>query len=42
MTEIYNPIEELQKELTLAISEVNNYWRLNQIKLFIANIQKED
>lgn len=42
MAEIYDPVKELQKEIALAINKVDNYWRLNQIKLFIANIQKED
>lgn len=42
MKEIYDPVEELQKEICLAVNSINDRWVLKQIKKFVINIQKED
>lgn len=42
MKEIYDPIKILHTEICDEVCKIENAWQLNQIKRYIANIQKED
>lgn len=42
MTEIYDPVNVLQKEIGSEVNKINDRWVLNQIKRYVCNIQKED